>query len=172
MPVDIGLVTGIVMIGIILIGVIGNLLTLYVIICYHPLRDVTGMFLANLAVADLLQSTFGMPLIAASAFHRQWIFGEALCTISGLTNSLFCITSVLTLSAISVDRWLAIVYPLKYQAWLTVVRARIVLAYIWLQALSVGVLPVLGWSRFVALLVSLSVASCMGFSKKVKKRTF
>ena len=150
MPVDIGLVTGIVTVGIIVIGVIGNVLTLFVIICYHPLRDVTGMFLANLAVADFLQCTFGMPLIAASAFRRQWVFGEALCTISGLTNSLFCITSVLTLTAISVDRWLAIVHPLKYRAWLTVVRGRIVLAYIWLQALSIAVLPVLGWSRFVA----------------------
>ena len=72
-----------------------------------------------------------------------------LCTISGLTNSLFCITSVLTLTAISVDRWLAIVFPMKYQAWLTVERARIVLVYIWLHALSMAVLPVLGWSRFV-----------------------
>ena len=153
MLVDIGLVTGIVLIGIILIGVIGNVLTLLVIICYHPLRDVTGMFLANLAVADLLQSSFGMPLIAVSAFRRQWIFGEALCTISGLTNSLFCIASVLTLTAISVDRWLAIVFPLKYGAWLTVVRARTVLAYIWMQALFIAVLPVLGWSRFVQVTV-------------------
>lgn len=160
MPVDIALVTGIVVIGIILIGVIGNVLTLFVIICYDPLRDVTGMFLANLAVADLLQSTFGMPLIAASAFSRQWIFGETLCTISGLTNSLFCIASVLTLTAVSVDRWLAIVYPLKYRDWLTVVRVRIVLAYIWLQAISMAVLPVFGWSRFVPFLVSLSVVTC------------
>lgn len=149
MSVDIGLITGIVVIGIILIGVIGNVLTLVVIISYHPLRDVTGMFLANLAVVDLLQSTFGMPLIAVSAFRRQWIFGETLCTISGLTNSLFCIASVLTLTAISVDRWLTIVFPLKYRAWLTVVRVRIVLAYIWLQALTIAFLPVLGWSRFI-----------------------
>lgn len=149
MPVDIAFVTGIVVVGIIIIGVIGNFLTLFVIIRYDPLRDVTGMFLANLAVADLLQTMFGMPLIAASAFRSQWIFGEALCTISGLTNSLFCITSVLTLTAVSVDRWLAICYPLKYRTRLTVARAGIVLAYIWFHALFVAFLPVLGWSRFV-----------------------
>lgn len=152
MSVDIAFVTGIVVSGIVIIGVIGNVLTLFVIIRYDPLRDVTGMFLANLAVADLIQSTFGMPLIAASAFSNQWIFGEALCTISGLTNSLFCITSVLTLTTVSVDRWLAIVYPLKYRAWLTITKARIVLAYIWLHALVMAFLPVLGWSRFVLLL--------------------
>ncbi|KAL9965698.1 hypothetical protein ACROYT_G029536 [Oculina patagonica] len=151
MPVDIGFVTGIVVIGITIIGVIGNVLTLFVIIRYEPLRDVTGMFLANLAIADLLQSILGMPLIATSAFRHQWIFGETLCTISGLTNSLFCITSVLTLTAVSVDRWLAIVYPLNYRSWLTVVRARIVLTYIWLQALFVASLPVLGWSRYAYL---------------------
>ena len=152
MPVGIAFVAGIVVIGIIVIGVSGNVLTLFVIIRYDPLRDVTGMFLANLAVADLLQSIFGMPLIAASAFRNQWIFGEYLCTISGLTNSLFCVTSMLTLTAVSVDRWMAIVYPLKYHAWLTVARVRIVLAYIWMQALFVAVLPVLGWSRFALFL--------------------
>ncbi|KAL9965701.1 hypothetical protein ACROYT_G029540 [Oculina patagonica] len=151
MPVDIGFVTGVVVIGIILIGVIGNVLTLFVIIRYEPLRDVTGMFLANLAVADLLQSVIGMPLMATSSFRDQWIFGETLCTISGLTNSLFCIASVLTLTAVAVDRYLAIVYPLKYRAWLTVERARMVLAYIWLHALFVAFLPVVGWSRYVYL---------------------
>ena len=149
MPVDIGFVTGIVLSGIIIISVIGNVLTLFVITRYQPLRNETGMFLANLALADLLQSIFGMPLIAASAFHKQWLFGEALCTISGLTNSLFCITSVLTLTAVSVDRWLAIVHPLQYRTWLTIRRARIVLAYIWIHALFVAILPVFGWSRFV-----------------------
>ena len=148
MPVDIASVTGAVVIGIILIGVVGNVLTLFVIMRYDPLRDVTGMFLANLAAADLLQSTFGMPLIATSAFHEEWIFGDALCTISGITNSLFCITSVLTLTAISVDRYLAIVHPFEYQVWLTVRRARLVLVCIWLQALFAAILPVFGWSRY------------------------
>lgn len=149
MPVDIGFITGIVISGIIIIGVIGNVMTLFVIIRYKPLRNETGMFLANLAVADLLQSIIGMPLIAASAFHKLWLFGESLCVISGLTNSLFCVTSVLTLTAVSVDRWLSIVYPLQYRNWLTVRRARFTLVYIWIHALFVAILPVFGWSRFV-----------------------
>lgn len=149
MAADIAFVTGIVVIGIIIIGLIGNTLTLFVIIRYDPLRDVTGMFLANLAIADLFQSAFGMPVIAVSAFRQNWMFGETLCTISGLTHSLFCIASVLTLTAVSVDRWMAIVYPLKYRVWLTIGRARIVLVYIWLHALFVAFLPVFGWSRFV-----------------------
>lgn len=149
MPVDIGFITGIVISGIIIIGVIGNVMTLFVIIRYKPLRNETGMFLANLAVADLLQSIIGMPLIAASAFHKLWLFGESLCVISGLTNSLFCVTSVLTLTAVSVDRWLSIVYPLQYRNWLTVRRARFTLVYIWIHALFVAILPVFGWSRLV-----------------------
>lgn len=147
MLVDISTVTGAIMAVIVFIGSVGNLLTLFVIIRYRPLHDVTGMFLANLAVADLLQSTFGMPLIATSAFQKKWIFGDALCTISGATNSLFCITSMLTLSAISVDRWLAIVYPLHHHTLLTIPRARVVLIYIWAHALLVALFPAFGWSR-------------------------
>lgn len=149
MAVDIASLTGATVIGIILIAVGGNGITLFVITRYDPLRDVTGMFLANLAIADLLQSIFGMPLIATSAFRVEWIFGDTLCIISGMTNSLFCITSVLTLTAISVDRYVAIVHPFEYQRWLTIKRARLVLVYIWLQALFVAILPVFGWSRYV-----------------------
>ena len=144
---DISPITGAIMAGIVLIGSVGNFLTLFVIARHRPLHDITGMFLANLAAADLLQSSFGMPLIAASAFHDTWIFGDTLCTLSGVTNSLFCITSMLTLSAIGLDRWLVIVYPLRHQSLLTFSRARITLLYIWGQAFVVALFPVFGWSR-------------------------
>lgn len=144
---DISHITGVIMIGIALIGSVGNFLTLFVIVRHRPLHDITGMFLANLAAADLLQSSFGMPLIAASAFRNTWIFGDTLCTLSGVSNSLFCITSMLTLSAIGLDRWLVIVYPLRHQSLLTFSRARMVLLYIWGQALVVALFPVFGWSR-------------------------
>lgn len=148
MQVDIASATGITLIGIILTATVGNGMTLFIIARYDPLRDVTGMFLANLAVADLLQSIFGMPLIATSAFREEWIFGDTLCVISGASNSLFCITSILTLTAVSVDRYLAIVHPFKHQSYLTVKRAKFVLLYIWLQATVAALLPVFGWSRY------------------------
>ena len=144
---DISTLTGVIMSGIVFIGSVGNFLTLFVIIRYRPLHDVTGMFLANLAVADLLQSTLGMPLIASSAFENEWVFGDTLCIISGVTNSLFCITSMLTLAAVSLDRCLAIVYPLNHHTLLTIHRARLVLIYIWAHALLVALLPAFGWSR-------------------------
>ena len=147
MPNGIAFVNGAVMTAVIVIGVVGNSLTLYVISRYRSLHDVTGIFLANLALADLLQSVIGMPLIATSSFNEKWIFGETLCTLSGLSNSLFCIASVLTLTAVSVDRWLAIRHPLKYKALLTLNRAGLVLVYIWSHALFMACLPVFGWSR-------------------------
>lgn len=140
-------ITGAMMVVITLVSSVGNCLTLFVIVRYRPLHDVTGMFLANLAVADLLQSLFGMPLITVSAFKNAWIFGDTLCTLSGVTNSLFCISSMLTLAAISADRWLVIAYPLRHQSFLTLPRARIVSLYIWVHALVVALFPVLGWSR-------------------------
>ena len=149
MSLDIALVTGVIIIAVIITGAVGNCLTLFVFYRYDPLRDVTGLFLANLAVADLLQSVIGMPLIATSAFYEEWVFGEILCTISGATNSLFCITSVLTLTAVSVDRYLAIVHPLEYPTWLSMKRSKMVVVCLWLMAFFAALLPVLGWSRYV-----------------------
>ena len=85
-----------------------------------------------------------MPLIATSAFYEEWVFGEILCIISG-----FCITSVLTLTAVSVDRYLAIVYPLEYPTWLSMRTAKMIVVCLWLMAFFAALLPVLGWSRYV-----------------------
>lgn len=127
-------------------GAVGNALTLFAIARHRPLRNVTGAFMANLAAADFLQSVFGMPFIISATVHEEWVFGRPLCVLTGMTNSLFCVTSMLTLTAVSLDRFLAIVRPLRYNDILTPARVRLVLLCIWGQSLLFALLPVFGWS--------------------------
>jgi len=35
-----------------------------------------NLFLANLAIADLLKATFNLPMTIGSSFEQKWIFGK------------------------------------------------------------------------------------------------
>ncbi|XP_007897149.1 proteinase-activated receptor 3, partial [Callorhinchus milii] len=69
------------------------------------------IFLMNLAMADLLVILMLPFKIHYHFLGNHWVFGEALCrTLTGLFyGNLYC--SVLLLTAISIDRYLALVHP-------------------------------------------------------------
>ena len=133
---------------IIVATVVGNILILIAIKRKRTLQNITGAFVANLAVADLLQGIVGMPFVMGSSIADDWVFGRAFCEINGLTNMLFCVTSMMTLGAVSIDRYLSILHPLRYVTWMTNRIACIMIAYIWIHSFVLGIIPVLGWSNY------------------------
>ena len=133
---------------IILCAVVGNMLILLAIYFDKTLQTITNAFVVNLACADLALSVIGMPFTMASSITYHWIFGKAWCNVNGMANSLFCITSILTLAAVSVDRYIAILFPLRYPSWMTRTTAIVTILYIWFHALIFAVLPVFAWSKY------------------------
>ncbi|XP_012725131.2 proteinase-activated receptor 1 [Fundulus heteroclitus] len=76
-----------------------------------------AIFMLNLASADLL---FGLTLPFKIIYHfegNDWIFGSLLCRVvtGGFYWNMYC--SVLLIACISVDRFLAVVYPIDSLAW-------------------------------------------------------
>lgn len=120
---------------IICMAILGNLLILTAIYRFPRLRTFTNVFVANLAVADLLLALFGMPFTMVSSITYKWVFGDIMCKIQGFTNSLFCEASVLTLTFVSLERFIAIIYPLSYANLLTSRNVTISLCFIWMQGL-------------------------------------
>jgi histamine receptor H2 len=94
----------------------------------------TNVFVANLALADLLLAILGMPFTLASSITIDWVFGDVMCKLQGFFNSIFCEASILTLTFVSLERFIAIIYPLKYHSLITPLSMKIMLAFIWLQA--------------------------------------
>ena len=136
------------MVVIMLVAVGGNLLILAAIYIDKTLQTITNAFIINLACADLLLSIIGMPFTLASSIKYEWIFGDTWCKVNGMANSLFCIASILTLAAVSVDRYCAILYPFKYVTWITNKVAAGMILYIWVHALLMACLPLTSWSRY------------------------
>ena len=61
------------------VGLPGNSLVVYVVLRHGPLKTVTNMLLLNLAAADLTFLAVCLPLFIADYVSFGWRFGDVLC---------------------------------------------------------------------------------------------
>ncbi|XP_030093442.1 proteinase-activated receptor 1 isoform X1 [Serinus canaria] len=100
------------------------------------------IYMLNLALADIL---FVSVLPFKIVYHfsgNDWVFGPQMCRF--ITAAFFCnmYCSIMLMTSISVDRFLAVVYPMQSLGWRTLTRASLVCFIIWLVAIT-GVIPFL-----------------------------
>ena len=87
-----------------------------------------------LATTDLLVGLVSQPLAASSwmfAAHEHWIPCRYASTATFITSHVLCGASLLTMTAISVDRLLALLLGLRYRQIVTLKRTKIILAALW-----------------------------------------
>jgi hypothetical protein len=95
------------------ISVMGNFLIIFVVIKNKAMHNVTNYFIGNLALVDIIISVFSTPFQFQAAMLQRWIWSPVLCKLGPFSTSLNINVSVLTLAAISLDRFYVIFYPLK-----------------------------------------------------------
>ncbi|XP_045425001.1 melanopsin isoform X1 [Lemur catta] len=143
-----------------LTGMLGNLTVIYtfcrcllhgvtMVTQSRSLRTPANMFVINLAVSDFLMSVTQAPVFFASSLYKQWLFGEAGCEFYAFCGALFGISSMITLTAIALDRYLVITRPLATVGAASKRRAGLVLLGVWLYALAWSLPPFFGWSAYV-----------------------
>lgn len=81
---------------------------------FRKLRVITNYFVVSLAFADILVALVVMPFNFSVQFYNEWIFTPIICDLWNSSDVYFTSTSILHLCCISVDRYYAIVKPLKY----------------------------------------------------------
>ncbi|XP_040205028.1 type-1 angiotensin II receptor [Rana temporaria] len=122
------------------VGIFGNSLVVIVIYCYMKMKTVASIFLMNLAIADLC-FVITLPLWAAyTAMRYEWPFGSFLCKLASGAITLNLYTSVLLLTCLSIDRYRAIVHPMKSRIRRTMMFAKLSCIAIWILA-SLASLP-------------------------------
>lgn len=123
---------------------LGNSLVCLAIWRFRNLRNLTNYLVCSLACADLLVPLLRVIFIDISVFSGGWVFGETWCSISSMCGVLLCGASILHLCAISIERLIAIKWPLSYDIKVTPKRIVISLIYIWTQSFVLAIIPALG----------------------------
>lgn len=147
--VDVGkaVVLGIVLVVFVVFGVLGNILVILSVLFHHHWRSVTHYFIANLAAADLLLSSAVLPFSATAEALGRWVFGRSFCSVWAALDVLCCTASILSLCVISIDRYLAVSYPLRYPAIATGRRGLTAVAALWGLSAAISVGPLFGWKE-------------------------
>ncbi|XP_041427633.1 free fatty acid receptor 2 [Xenopus laevis] len=115
----------------ILTGFPTNLLALHALI--RKLRHKAtpnAILLFNLTISDLSFLTF-LPFKVAEICQGQWKMPSFLCPLSGLFYFSTIYSSTLFLTAVSVERFLGVAYPLKYKLYRKPSYAAAISGFLW-----------------------------------------
>ena len=118
---------------VIILSVGGNIVVCYIVIRSRRMRTVINFFIVSLAISDILMALICIPFtFIANVIVNEWPFWNPLCPLVSFLQAVAVFLSSLTLVAISLDRYSAIVHPLRPKT--TKRQAYCVIAVIWILA--------------------------------------
>ncbi|XP_021003115.2 neuropeptide receptor 15-like [Parasteatoda tepidariorum] len=118
------------------IGIAGNFLVIFAIIGDQRMRkSVTNLLIMNLAFSDLIIMISCIPDIIQFIGNKGWKLGLPLCKALRFTEVFALYASVMTLVSVCIERYVAIMHPIK--AHIVCCRTRIlhVISIIWPAAM-------------------------------------
>ncbi|XP_064552684.1 somatostatin receptor type 4 [Drosophila montana] len=116
-------------------GVLGNLITCIVISRNNFMHTATNFYLFNLAVSDLILLVSGIP----QELYNLWCpnsypFTDGICIVESVLSEMAANATVLTITAFTVERYIAICHPFRQHTMSKLSRAIKFIFAIWLAA--------------------------------------
>lgn len=96
-----------------IVGVVGNGTLILIFLRHRQMRNVPNIYIFSLALGDLLVILTCVPFISIIYTFESWPWGEDICKLSETTKDVSVGVSVFTLTALSVERYYAIVRPMS-----------------------------------------------------------
>ncbi|XP_028317989.1 tachykinin receptor 1b [Gouania willdenowi] len=119
--------------GIVSVSVVGNAVVIWIILAHRRMRTVTNYFLVNLAFAEASMSAFNTVINFIYSVHNEWYFGSVYCRFHNFFPIAAIFASIYSMTAIALDRYMAIIYPLQQR--LSSAQTRSVIFLMWILAL-------------------------------------
>ncbi|XP_046735582.1 pyrokinin-1 receptor-like [Diprion similis] len=130
----------IIYVTIFLTGVVGNISTCVVIARNKSMHTATNYYLFSLAISDLLLLVSGLPPEMYYIWSQfPYVFGEIFCAIQSFAAETSANATVLTITAFTVERYVAICHPFVSHTMSKLSRAVKFVVAIWLFALGLAV---------------------------------
>uniref|UniRef100_W5L1Z0 G protein-coupled receptor 78a n=1 Tax=Astyanax mexicanus TaxID=7994 RepID=W5L1Z0_ASTMX len=145
---------------IVAIAVASLLSNVLVLLCFASSAEiraqVPGVFVLNLSMCNILAATVTMPSTVLGVARGGKPFGDFFCWTMSAVDTFLTTNAMLSMAALGIDRWVAVVFPLTYSSKMRYKKAFAMLAYAWLHSLAFSLIPVLlSWADY-----SPTYASC------------
>ena len=127
--------------------IVSNVLILLVLFRTEMLSGINCYFLTSLTVADLCIGVFIAPFSFIASVVGGWPFGEHFCHVEAYFGAIFWIASVYSLTWLSIDHYIGIRKPERYESLMTRMRCVCWVAFIWTAAFSFCCPPLFSVSR-------------------------
>lgn len=107
-------------------------------------------FVCHLCGVDLLCAILLMPLgiICSSPFFSTVVFTVLECQVYIFLNVFLICLTILTITAVSVERYFYIVHPMRYEVKMTINLAVGVMLLIWVKSALLALVSVFGWPAY------------------------
>uniref|UniRef100_A0A673I6J5 G-protein coupled receptors family 1 profile domain-containing protein n=1 Tax=Sinocyclocheilus rhinocerous TaxID=307959 RepID=A0A673I6J5_9TELE len=126
-----------------LLSIVGNLLVCVAVGLNRKLQTVTNYFLVSLAVADICVGSLAIPCAIMTDLgiprHNLYLCLLMLSVLIMLTQS-----SIFSLLAVAIERYIAIFMPFQYHRLMTPRNGVLVLCFTWTLAFLIGLVPLMG----------------------------
>ncbi|XP_068178502.1 G-protein coupled receptor 26 [Antennarius striatus] len=147
-------------VSIVVIAVVSLLTNLSVLLCFTQSAElkslVPGIFILNLSFSNVLLTIFNMPATFLGVVNGAKPFGDSLCQAIAFAETFLTTNAMLSMAALGMDRWVAVVFPLRYSSKMRHRDAFLIVAYCWLQSLTFSLTQLLmNWGGY-----SHTYASC------------
>ncbi|XP_074551782.1 gastrin-releasing peptide receptor-like [Halichoeres trimaculatus] len=124
---------------IIVVGLVGNVTLMKTCLLVKSMRTVPNLFLSCLALGDLLLLVTCAPVDASRYLVDEWLFGRVGCKLIPFIQLTSVGVSVFTLTALSADRYKAIIKPLDNHRSNAKLRVCFQAAAIWFLSLTLAI---------------------------------
>ncbi|XP_037648395.1 somatostatin receptor type 5-like isoform X2 [Sebastes umbrosus] len=138
-------VTAVVYSVVFIMGLLGNTLVIYVVVRYTKMKTVTNVYIFNLALADELY-ILGIPFLGTNSVLSYWPYGDFFCKVCMTADAMSQFSSTFCLTVMSIDRYLAVVHPIRSAKWRKPQVAKVFNGMVWVVSFLI-VLPVTIYSH-------------------------
>ncbi|XP_027894443.1 G-protein coupled receptor 26 isoform X2 [Xiphophorus couchianus] len=136
-------------------------------------RQVPGVFTMNLSFCNILITVLNMPATLLGVVRNQKPFGDCVCHTVSFLETFLTANTMLSMAALSIDRWIAVVFPLSYATKMRYKDAVIMVGYSWLHSFTFSLTALLfSWVDYSDVYASCTLQPSGGGSDKVKFTVF
>ncbi|XP_043953005.1 G-protein coupled receptor 26 isoform X2 [Gambusia affinis] len=127
----------------------------------------------NLSFCNILITVLNMPATLLGVVRNQKPFGDCVCHTVSFLETFLTANTMLSMAALSIDRWIAVVFPLSYATKMRYKDAVIMVGYSWLHSFTFSLTALLfSWVDYSDVYASCTLQPSGGGSDKVKFTVF